>query len=60
MANEESRQYQMIYPECRRVDGEEIVRWAMDIAEDEGIEMPGSVEEAKFLLQDRGLATFAK
>lgn len=57
---EEAKYYQMIYPDARKIRGEEIVKWAMDVAEDVKLGMPGSVEEAMFVLSNLGIANFAK
>lgn len=52
--------FQVLYPRPKRMRGEDIVKWAMDIADDAGEEMPGSVAQAIAYLEDAGLARFAK
>ena len=52
--------FQVLHPRPKSMKGLDIVRWAMDIAEDEGDEMPGSVAQAIEYLNKVGVAKFAK
>ena len=51
--------YTITYPERRGVTAATIMGWADDLAADERGPRVGSLEEAVWMLQDRGLVTFA-